>query len=73
MNGKGACSAAVPPDVRKVSDLPRVSLFFLRGYAPNNREHCLPCDQVGRSPDNLSSACRKVRDLPHIGRQSREH
>ncbi len=34
MNGEGACSAAVPPDVRKVSDLPRSEFMFSTGLCP---------------------------------------
>jgi hypothetical protein len=42
MNGtRDAPSAVLPPDVRKVSDLPRSEVNFSRGYAPNVRQHRL--------------------------------
>src|SRR5438105_487101 len=64
---RGIFFAASPPDVRKVSDLPRVAIliramprFFQVGGA-----------FLGAKPPIQSDADRKVRDLPHIRRQSR--
>ena len=53
--------AALPPDVRKVCDLPASSRNFW-GYAPDSEQWAQP---------EWSSDIRKVGDLPHIGRQSR--
>jgi hypothetical protein len=57
--------AALPPDVRKVFDLP-VSLVFYPGLRPRRGA------TWGEAPTEIGSACRKVRDLPHIRRQSRK-
>ena len=54
--------AALPPDVRKVYDLPGSSNKRPWGYAP----------KVGAKPQGEIKFARKVRDLPHIERQSRE-
>jgi len=55
--------AALPPDVRQVSDLPRPGLAFSFGALPL---------MSGRSPNQESSQSRKVRDFPHIERRSRK-
>ncbi|GEM_PF-4408524 len=43
--------AALPPDVRRVSDLPTGELIFPRGCAPDGRRHRLSCNHTGHSPD----------------------
>ena len=53
---------ALPPDVRCRLRPTEEIAGFNWGYAPQ-----IP----GRSPENIQSECRKVRDLPHIGRHSR--
>ncbi len=64
VNGGELEFAALPPDVRKVSDLPNEYLFFL-GLCPH-----VPRTR-GQSPEDIRPNCRKVGDLPHIRRQSR--
>jgi hypothetical protein len=69
MNGANdARSAALPPDLRKVSDLPRGEFIFFPGAMPR----IIASISWGVAPTNLSLACRKVTDLPHISRQSRK-
>ena len=53
-------SAALPPDVREVSDLPIEALIY-QGLRP----------RVGAQPQGQLLPSRKVIDLPHIRRHSR--
>jgi hypothetical protein len=46
MNGAGARSAAVPPDVRKVSDLPRGESIVFTGLCPELSRALLACDRA---------------------------
>src|SRR5262249_61764765 len=55
--------AALPPDVRQVSDLPGDFFLLSTGLCP---------DRLGHSPKQKRATPRKAKGLPHIGRQSRK-
>ncbi len=54
--------AALPPDVRKVFDLPALMLSISQGVTPR---------RLGHSPQSFRVR-RYGKAIPHIGRQSRE-
>jgi len=60
MNADAGPFAALPPDVREVSDLPQTRLDL--GAAPRQ--------DWGIAPKFPGATSREVRDLPHIGGQS---
>src|SRR6266404_8596714 len=56
-------SAAVPPDVRKVSGFPQLTFLLVREAMPRRK--------VGHTPGGNFELDRKGEAFPHIRRQSR--
>lgn len=59
----GDTYAALPPDVRAADGRPKSLGFRFLGLRPQ---------RTGRSPITVLNCPRKVKDLPHIERQSRD-